>query len=423
MIKGTPQFGPWLEDPDPPDHWTDEDYAAMRRRLRAHWRGEDVSDASWNEADHPRGQPDNPGKFGPGGGGSSKSKGGKGVPKRSATSPPGATAAEALAAAAARKAGKGPDLVKAAKIKAETEKAEADKLASERKAKEGIAGVSSAVKLYKPPARTAEDIVASVPGAKEAIAAANDKLSKVVQTHLPVEQGGFKQPDGNYTPERAAIHDKIIAEYINAETIKQYSPKPGEAPLLTILGGRGGSGKSWLSSKDGPINSSTSMVIDNDEVKSKLPEYEGWNAAQLHEEASDIVAQIDATAAKLGLNVVLDGTLKSKNILQRIAVYQSPQEHEYELEGYYMYASPETAATRALGRFSKGGGFKGRYVPPEVILGNTKNEENFDTLSSGFRKWAVYDNEGERGSPRLVEQSQASGERSSAAKPAQERKR
>ena len=111
MIKGTPGYRPWHEDPDPPDYWGDEEYAEMRRRLRAHW-GTETRDKSWREEDHPRGQPENKGQFGPGGGGGSSTKTAKtarvpkGKPKRSGVSGKEATAAEALAAASARRAGK-----------------------------------------------------------------------------------------------------------------------------------------------------------------------------------------------------------------------------------------------------------------------------------------------------------------------------
>jgi hypothetical protein len=36
----------------------------------------------------------------------------------------------------------------------------------------------------------------------------------------------------------------------------------------------------------------------------------------------------------------------------------------------------------------------GRFVPPEVILGNVDNEKNFDTLIPKFRHWSVFDNSG-----------------------------
>jgi len=263
---------------------------------------------------------------------------------------------------------------------------------------------SNAAALYKAPTKTADDIVAGVPGADVAVARARERLNGVVETYKLVSEGGFKREDGTYTPERAALHKKIVLEYINASSVVKYSPEPGQNPTLTILGGRGGSGKGWLTSKDGPIDSTKSMVIDSDEIKGKLPEYKGWNAAQLHEEATDIVNMIDFSASRLGLNVVLDGTLKGDSILKRIQVYQAPPYHEYELEGFYMYASPETAARRALERFkTKKGDFGGRFVPPEIVLGNTKNETNFDKMSDSFRKWAVYDNDEDAGLPKLVE--------------------
>jgi predicted ABC-type ATPase len=266
---------------------------------------------------------------------------------------------------------------------------------------------SSAAKLYKAPTKTPEEIAASVPGGVAAVEKTKVRLGALSMTDNPPEQGGFKQANGTYLPERAVVHERIVQEYINPETVAKYTPKPGESPLLTILGGRGGSGKSWLTSKDGPIDTSTSLVLDADEIKSKLPGYEGWNAALYHEESSDIVAMIDQRAAQIGMNVVLDGTLKSENIQKRIDVYQAPPSHDYEMEGYYMYASPETAATRAMQRFAtQKGDFSGRFVPAEVILGNVNNEKNFDKMSEGFRKWAVYDNDAdERGKPpKLVEQ-------------------
>ena len=264
---------------------------------------------------------------------------------------------------------------------------------------------SNAAALYKAPTKTPDQIVAQVPGADVAVARARERMSEMVETHKPVAEGGFKQEDGSYTPERAALHQKIVEDYINQDLVRKFLPEPGQNPTLTILGGRGGSGKGWLTSKDGPIDTTKAMVIDSDEVKGKLPEYKGWNAAQLHEEATDIVNMIDFSASRLGLNVVLDGTLKGDSIMKRIAVYQEPPHHEYDLEGFYMYASPETAARRALNRFAtKKGDFGGRFVPPEVILGNTKNEANFDRMTESFRKWAVYDNDTEAGLPKLVEQ-------------------
>ena len=265
--------------------------------------------------------------------------------------------------------------------------------------------VSHAARLYEPTTKTADEIIDAIPGARAAVDKVRKKLDEGIATDRLVKDGGFKRENGTYTPERSALHEEIIQRFVNPETVEQYTPSGNQNPLLTVLGGRGGSGKSWLTGKSGPIDTNTSLVIDSDEVKGMLPEYEGWNAGLLHEELSDIVAMIDRRAAAMGMNVVLDGTLKSTSILDRIAVYQAPEGTEYDVDGYYMYASPETAATRAFNRWAKGGRFDGRFVPPEVVLGNTKNEANFDKLSESFRNWGVYNNDADQGDPILVEKS------------------
>lgn len=262
------------------------------------------------------------------------------------------------------------------------------------------AGVqSNAAKGYAAPTKSADQIINAIPGAMDAVNKVRQKLGAGVTTNSLVKDGGFMQENGSYTPERQAIHKKIIDSFINAESIKKYTPQNGEKPTLTILGGRGGSGKSWFTKPNGIIDTNTSLLLDSDKIKEALPGYEGWNAALLHEESSHIAGLIDRRAAKAGMNVILDGTLKSNDsIMKRVETYQ--KSHDYDLVGRYMYTSPETAATRAFSRFAKDGKFNGRYVPPEVILSNTKNEQNFDSLSPKFKAWSVYDNNGTE--PKLV---------------------
>jgi uncharacterized protein len=320
----------------------------------------------WNEADHPRGQPNNAGQFGPGGGaggGRSRQMGEREQGRRQMGE---------------RESG-------------------AKKPAGERKK-------AQASQLYTAPTKTPDQIVASFPGAKEAIEKTRKRLAELVPTDALVSEGGFKNPDGTYTPERVEIHRKIAASFFPPERVAAALPAPGEKPVLTMLGGRGGSGKSWLTGEHGPVDESKSILIDADAIKGMLPGYEGWNASAFHEESSDILKLVDARALELGVNTIHDATMKSEaTAAMRMAQYEAAG---YEVEGYYMYAAPETAAMRALSRYSKKGTFTGRFVPPEIILGNVNNEKNFDKLSGGFRKWAVYDNnaEGKEG-PKLISRS------------------
>src|SRR6202000_950879 len=126
----------------------------------------------------------------------------------------------------------------------------------------------------------------------------------------------------------------------------------------------------------GPVDESKALLVDADGVKAMLPGYEGWNASAFHEESSDILKLIDKRALELGVNTIHDATMKSEaTAAMRMAQYEAAG---YEVEGYYMYAAAGTAATRAMSRYSKGGKFNGRFVPPEIILGNVNNEKNFD---------------------------------------------
>lgn len=305
----------------------------------------DVIIDAWSESAHPRGQPENAGEFASGAGGGS-SKGG------------------------------------AAKAPAVTAKA-------------GVA-----LKLYSPPKRDADEIIATVPGAQRAIAALTEKFKGVVPTNALASEGGFKQADGTYTPERAAVHRQIISKLFAPEAVKAATPAAGDKPVLTVLGGRGGSGKSWFTAPGGPVDTSKSILLDSDAIKAMLPGYENWKAPLYHDEATDLLALCDAVATKLGVNTIHDATLKSgANMAKRIKSYGDAR---YDVNGFYMYASPDVAAERALRRFSKGGKFTGRFVPPDVILKkNVENEKNFDDLIPTLKKWAIYDNDSPAG-PRLV---------------------
>lgn len=272
----------------------------------------------------------------------------------------------------------------------------------EGEAAKGTGG--AAVALYEAAggasAKSAADIIAGYAGGAEAIAAADARVNSVPSTDKTVAEGGFKNADGTWTAERAALHTQIVDKVLSDQAVAAATPAAGEPPTLTVLGGRGGSGKSFLTGPNGPVNPANAILLDADAIKGMLPEYAGWNAGQLHEESSAILDMIDRQAVGLGVNIIHDATMKSEGtISQRMALYENAG---YKVEGHYMFASPEVAATRAMGRFAKGGTFTGRYVPISVILGNTKNEANFDKMSPRFSAWSIWDNNAAGGSPKLV---------------------
>lgn len=258
--------------------------------------------------------------------------------------------------------------------------------------------------LHDDQSATAESIVGGFGGdAAQRVEAARQRLGGVKQT---VEE---HTKDGEWNEERAALHRKIIFEgvevggkkvpgLLHPDRIKAATPQPGERPTFIALGGRGGSGKSSLNGR--VYDEGRAIVLDADHIKGMIPEYEGWNAHQVHEESSHVLETVLAMAKILGVNVVLDATMKTgRSIEDKVDDFKRGG---FRIEAHYMHLPRQEAAKRAIGRFL-GGGEKGRFVPPEVVLGNTKNEENFDKIKAKSDAWSFHDNSGEKGAgPKLI---------------------
>ena len=211
-----------------------------------------------------------------------------------------------------------------------------------------------------------------------------DGQSKLQGLSTTVEQ--FKHGN-DYSAERIEVHRKIIEHFLSPEQVSAAKPDSGEAPVFVMLGGRGGSGKSWFESVT--YSRARCIVLDADEIKRMLPEYEGWNAAVVHEESSDILDVILRYCQDLGLNVVLDATMKSgAGVLRKAREFKSSG---FRVEAHYMHLSRHLAAIHAIKRFCDQK--NGRYVPVEVILGNTSNESNFDSLRPLLDAWSFWDND------------------------------
>jgi predicted ABC-type ATPase len=207
---------------------------------------------------------------------------------------------------------------------------------------------------------------------------------------------------GGYTLERKAVHEKILAEMV-ARMATQSKPQPGEPPTLIMLGGRGGSGKSNFKESRGLASAvydeTKTFYIDADILKDRLSEEDkghgkgvGADAALYHEESSHLATQALAMARKMGLNVVLDATMKR----HKPWIIKAFKEEGYKTETHYMQLSREEAVKRAATRWRDEGG---RLVLPEVIMGNINNERNFDKMAKLADKSSVWDNDVPKGTP------------------------
>lgn len=258
------------------------------------------------------------------------------------------------------------------------------------------------------------------PNTSSLIKKTEDRLAELTETKTLHSRGD------SYTKRRLALHDKILYEGVygfdpdHPETPKFYPglldsvalekarPKPGQEPTFTMLGGRGGSGKSSFDGKKYPqakvYEPDEVLLFDADHIKHMLPEYEGFNAFQVHEESSDLLKRALSEATRLRRNVVLDGTLKSYDQARKLV--DNFVANGYRFEAHYMHLPRQEAAKRAVDRYlTKKKDGSGRYVPVNIVLSNVDNELNFMRLFEFADGWSFRDNNVARDTPpRLIAQ-------------------
>ena len=167
--------------------------------------------------------------------------------------------------------------------------------------------------------------------------------------------------NGVYSEDRVNLHNKIIKDLRNnKECITN------DKPIAILTGGSPASGKStFLNSYSQYFKSEYIYKIDADDIRSKLPEYEGWNASLTHEETKDIVNYL-LTDKNIGIpcnyDVVYDGTMnKSKNYLPLIGQFKRLGYQVFII--YFTNIPYEEIVNRTRLRYQR----TGRYVPIGVV--------------------------------------------------------
>jgi HK97 family phage portal protein len=170
----------------------------------------------------------------------------------------------------------------------------------------------------------------------------------------------FKRADGTYTPERAALHEQILNEYLAGHA-------PQAHPEATFLGGGPASGKSHIA---GTLIGPTDAVhVDVDMIRGHLPEYqEGVRngdrgaSARVHEEASDVGRMLIDRAVTARNNVLVDGTGDS-SIESLTSKVQRLSDAGHVVNATYVTVDTNEAVRRAEERGAK----TGRFVPETFI--------------------------------------------------------
>ena len=188
-----------------------------------------------------------------------------------------------------------------------------------------------------------------------------EELTEYLNTLPQTKDKHFNKKTNRYSKERRELHRKIINSFIDDVVCIQQ-----KEPIAILMGGSPASGKSTFLRKYAPYLLKEDLLrIDADEVRSMLPEYEGWNASQTHLETKDIVNTL-LSDRTIGIpceyDLIYDGTMNNTKSYKPLI--QLLKDLGYKIFVVYIDNVPyDTIINRALQRYKK----SGRFVPLEVI--------------------------------------------------------
>lgn len=222
---------------------------------------------------------------------------------------------------------------------------------------------SEVIEDKKAKAPTIDEIIAKMPRMNGKLFANDPKtIAEIdyVNSKLPQTEEMFTDENGEYTHERKLFHEEIKADLRNKA---QCIVEEHEQPIAVLTGGMPGSGKSYFLKKFAPyMNTEKILKIDADDIRSKFPEYKGWNANQTHREASRLVSEIlEEVGTPCTTDILYDGTMnKTKNYIPLI---RQLKRLGYKTFIVFVDVSGEVSKKRVLQRYAE----VGRYVPEFVI--------------------------------------------------------
>lgn len=188
-----------------------------------------------------------------------------------------------------------------------------------------------------------------------------ESLTECISNLPQTKSMHFDYEKNDYKPYRKRLHKDIIYEFK-----KDLVCIENAEPIAILMGGSPASGKSTFLKKFAPyLLKEDIFKIDADEIRSKLPEYRGYNASQTHLETKDIVTTL-LSDRNIGLpckfDVIYDGTMNNtKSYVPLIDLLKSLG---YKVFIVYIDKVPkDVVIKRSLERYKK----QGRFVPLEVI--------------------------------------------------------
>lgn len=171
---------------------------------------------------------------------------------------------------------------------------------------------------------------------------------------------------------------------------------PARDRKATILLGPPAAGKSTIA--ESLALTKRSAIVDSDEIKKTLPEFEGGiGAAAVHKESSDLSRALFAEMLEEGTNITFPKVGDDPASIRKVMAQMKAAGYEVELIN--MAVTPENAYKRMIGRFVA----KGRLIPPDYFDAvGSKPSGTYDTLKGEADAYANIDNNQAFGQPNAV---------------------
>lgn len=213
----------------------------------------------------------------------------------------------------------------------------------------------------------------------------------------------YLDENGKLTPEREAIHKKIIDRLLSGKT-----PVDGQA-TMTMLGGGPASGKSSVMNPD-TSKDPHSVTVDPDAIKTMLPGFsemakkDPTAASYYHEESSALAKRFSEVAFSENYNVIYDGTGDgSTNSVQK--KIDAARAKGYKVEAKYVSIDTEEAVVRNQARYEKGlaEGKNPRLVPADYVRSCHAQVTDISVkMADKFDHIEIWDNNGARGQQKMI---------------------
>lgn len=172
---------------------------------------------------------------------------------------------------------------------------------------------------------------------------------------------------------------------------KTENPTFDNGNLAIFIGGGSGSGKSTIR-KLIQKKYSDFLIIDSDEIKVLIPNYEnlqhlyGYEAAAIvHQQSSNIAKQLLHLAQQSLYNFIYDATLK--NVHKFELIFQKLKQLNYNISLVVVDCDVELALKRVKARAK----IEQRSVPDEIVKQSHKMiPVSFRTLNKYCSEWVIY---------------------------------